>query len=137
MPVVEPEDQELKKKPKHHHLEIEPDELVREQFGGFVHFLRDYAVVGLAVGFIIGVQAQALIKQLIESFITPLLNVLVGEHFQDKSLTISLGDNTSKFTYGKFLYVLLNFVVVMIFIYLLVKLFRLDKLTKKPGAKKK
>jgi large conductance mechanosensitive channel len=138
MPVVDPEDQELKKKPKHHHhLELEPDELVREQVGGFVHFLRDYAVVGLAVGFIIGVQAQTVIKQLIESFITPLINVLVGENFQNKSLTISSGENTSKLAYGKFLYVLLNFVIVMLFIYLLVKLFKLDKLNKKPEPKKK
>jgi large conductance mechanosensitive channel len=137
MPVLDSE-KPLKPTKPHHHLDLsESDELVREQVGGFVHFLRDYAVVGLAVGFIIGVQAQTVIKQTVESFITPLLNVLVGENFQDKSLSVSLGENSSKLAWGKFLYVLLNFVLVMLFIYALVKLFRLDKLNKKDHPKKK
>jgi len=40
----------------------EPDELVRRQFGGFVNFIREKAVVGLAVGFVIGQQAQGFIN---------------------------------------------------------------------------
>jgi hypothetical protein len=34
----------------------EPDEVVKRQVGGFVHFMREKAVVGLAVGFIVGQQ---------------------------------------------------------------------------------
>jgi large conductance mechanosensitive channel len=136
MPVEDPEHGELNKKPKHHHLEIEPDDLVREQVGGFVHFLRDYAVVGLAVGFIIGQQAQFLIKQLIDSFVTPILNVLIGESVQSKSFTISSGDHSGEITWGKFIYVLFNFVFVMIFIYLVVKLFKFDKHKKHHELKK-
>jgi large conductance mechanosensitive channel len=125
---------------KHHHMMmVEPDDLVREQARGFLHFLRDYAVVGLAVGFIIGQQAQFLIKQLIDSFVTPLLNVIIGESVQNKSVTISSGDHSGEITWGKFVYVLFNFIFVMIFIYIVVKLLKLDKLKdadKKKKAKK-
>jgi large conductance mechanosensitive channel len=115
---------------------LEPDDLVREQVGGFIHFLRDYAVVGLAIGFIIGQQAQTVIKQLIDSFVTPVLNVLIGENFQKNAFTISAGSHHESVTWGKFAYVLLNFVFVMIFIYGLVKLFKLDKLVLKKKTKK-
>lgn len=118
------------------HAEHEHDDLVREQVDGFVHFLRNYAVVGLAVGFIIGQQAQTVIKQLIDSFITPLLNVLIGENFQKKAFIITAGSHHESVTWGKFVYVLLNFVFVMIFIYGLVKLFKLDKLVVKKKTKK-
>jgi len=119
---------------KRHHTALrEPDDLVREQVGGFVHFLHDYAVVGLAVGFIIGLQAQTVVKQLVDSFVTPLLNVLLGESVQRKSFTIASGNHSGQITWGKFVYVLFNFIFVMIFIYLLVKLFKFDKL----AAKKK
>lgn len=114
----------------------EPDDLVREQVDGFVNFLRHYAVVGLAVGFIIGQQAQMVMKQLIDSFITPLLNVLIGENFQKKAFAISAGGHHESVTWGKFAYVLLNFVFVMIFIYGLVKLFKLDTVVLKKKKKK-
>jgi large conductance mechanosensitive channel len=129
----------LDKHGKEHHrmLMVEPDDLVREQVGGFFNFLKDYAVVGLAIGFIIGQQAQFVIKQLVDSFITPLINVLIGEKFQDKAATISLGDNTGSVTWGKFVYMLVNFIFVMIVIYAAVKLFKLDKLVTKKDDKKK
>ena len=121
---------------RRHMVMVEPDDLVREQFGGFIHFLKDYAVVGLAVGFIIGQQAQFLIKALIDSFVTPLLNVVIGESVQSKSFTISSGNHSGEITWGKFVYVLFNFIFVMIFIYVIVKLLKLDKL-KAADEKKK
>lgn len=108
----------------------DPDEMVREQLGGFIKFLRDHAVVGVAIGFIVGLQAQTLIKQLVDSFITPLLTLLVGPDLQHKEL-VTHGANPVVFAWGKFLYTLSDFLVVLLFIYLVVKLFRLDKLDKK------
>jgi len=123
---------------KRHHKMIvlsESDDLVREQVGGFLNFLRDYAVVGLAIGFIIGQQAQFVIKQLVDSFITPVINFLIGAKVQDKVLEIGSGNHSASIAWGKFLYVLLNFVFVMIFIYAMVKILKLDKLIKPKDAK--
>lgn len=59
----------------------EPDEAVKRQVDGFVTFLREKAVVGLAVGFIIGQQAQGLIKQLVDSFSKPIFTSLCAVSF--------------------------------------------------------
>lgn len=121
---------------KHPHIRVvfdDPDEIVKRQVGGFVHFLREKAVVGLAVGFIIGQQAQAVIKQLVDSFISPVLNIIVGSKLQDRMLTIA-GET---FSWGKFAYVFINFLFILLSIYVIIKIFKLDKLDlPKDGAKK-
>ncbi len=111
------------------------DEAVKRQFGGFVHFLREKAVVGLAVGFIIGQQAQGLIKQLVDSFINPILNLIVGSKLQDR--VFEVGGKT--FSWGKFTYVFINFLFVILAVYILIKFFKLDKLDlpKESDKKKK
>lgn len=113
----------------------EPDEVVRRQVGGFVHFMREKAVVGLAVGFIVGQQAQGLIKQLVDSFINPWLNIIVGSKLQERKAYI--GDEP--FAWGKFMYVFINFLFVLLAIYIIIKFFKLDKLDlpKEKGTKKK
>jgi len=106
------------------------DDMMREQLGGFVNFLREHAVVGVAIGFIVGLQAQTLIKQLVASFITPLFTLVVGQNLQNDRITIH-GTNPIVFAWGSFLYTLADFVVVLLFIYLVVKILQLDKLDKK------
>ena len=108
----------------------EPDDLMRVQLGGFINFLSEHAVVGVAIGFIVGLQAQTLIKQLVSSFVTPLFSLLVGQNLQNDRITIH-GTDPVVFAWGAFLYTLADFVVVLLFIYLVVKIFRLDKLDKK------
>ncbi|HPR09294.1 MscL family protein [Candidatus Saccharibacteria bacterium] len=102
----------------------DPDELFKKQVGGFVHFLREKAVVGLAVGFIIGQQAQGVIKQLVDSFINPWMNLLIGSRLQDRVGRVG----GEVFAWGKFIYVFINFVFVILAIYIIMKLFKLDKL---------
>jgi large-conductance mechanosensitive channel len=109
----------------------EPDDLMREQLGGFLNFLSEHAVVGVAIGFIVGLQAQTLIKQLVTSFITPLFTLLIGKNLNKDQIGIHSGTGTVWFTWGAFIYTLADFVVVLLFIYLVVKIFRLDKLDKK------
>lgn len=109
------------------------EELVKEQVGGFVQFLREKAVVGLAVGFIVGQQAQGLIKQLVDSFINPWLTIIVGSKLQERTATIA----GEPFAWGKFVYVCVNFLFVLLAIYLLIKLLKLDKLDAPAKTKKK
>ena len=109
----------------------DPDEMVREQLGGFIQFLRDHAVVGVAIGFIVGLQAQTLIKQLVDSFITPFLTLLMGHDLQHRSFALGSGVDQVRFPWGAFVYALVDFLVVLLFIYLVVKLFKLDRLDKK------
>jgi large-conductance mechanosensitive channel len=99
--------------------------------GGFFNFLREHSVVSLAVGFAIATQAQALIKQLITSFIDPLYGLLFnGDKLSQKMLTAHFHGRTQQFGWGIFVYTLIDFLFVLLFIYLIIKLFNLDKLDK-------
>lgn len=105
---------------------LDADDVVKDQVGGFVNFLREHAIVGLAVGFIIGQQAQGVVKQLVDSFITPALVLIFGSSFKNQSITIG----EAKFTWGLMLYALINLLFVLATIYALIKIFNLDKLDK-------
>ena len=134
--VVQTKDGEIKitqpKGKKHPHVTVllESDELVKEQVGGFVNFLRERGVVGLAVGFIIGLQAQTLMKQMVDSFLTPLLDFWF-RNLSGKQITLHTDTTVLALTWGKFVYSLITFLFVLLFVYLIVKILRLDKLDKK------
>jgi large conductance mechanosensitive channel protein len=120
---------------KHHHrgvtVLLEPDELVREQATGFANFLRDYAVVGLATGFIIGQEANTVVKQLVASFIQPWLQVLFGSQLTTRVAILHHDHTPIQVQWGTFVYDLVEFFFVVVSIYLVIKLFRLDKLKKR------
>lgn len=97
---------------------------------GFVEFLKEYAVVGLAVGFIIGLQAQTLVKQLVSSFIDPAFHLFFGQALQARTFTLHFGDRYANFGWGAFVYGLFSFFFVLAAIYAIVKVFALDKFNK-------
>lgn len=99
--------------------------------GGFMNFLREHTVVTLAVGFAIATQAQALIKQLITSFIDPLFGLLFnGKKLSNMTFTLHFHHRSAQFGWGIFIYTLIDFLFVLLAIYLIVKIFNLDKLEK-------
>ena len=106
---------------------MDADDAVKDQVNGFVDFLRERAVVGLAIGFVAGTQAQAVVKQLIDSFITPAFTLIFGSALQKQKFTIG----EAQFGWGMMVYALINLFFVLAAIYILVKLFKLDKLDKK------
>lgn len=97
---------------------------------GFVNFLREQAVVGLAVGFIIGTQAQTVVKQLVASFVDPLFTLFFGKELSERTFTLTFHGRTADFSWGAFVYMLLNFLFVILAIYVVIKFFKLDKLDK-------
>lgn len=112
---------------------LESDEVLRGQVGGFTNFLREYAVVGLAVGFVVGQQANAVAKQLVTSFVDPLVKVWFGQDLSSRTLIVHHHNAPVQIPWGAFVYTLFEFFVVVAAIYLIIKLFRLDKL-KKPKS---
>ena len=114
---------------KRPHVSVIVTPELAEPVHGFVNFLREHAVVGVAVGFIIGLQAQTLMKQLVDSFLTPLLNLFLGD-LSKKQLMLSLGSKTATFAWGKFVYSLVAFLFVLLAVYIIIKLLKLDRLEK-------
>jgi len=123
-----------KDSPWHHQPNVkvllQSDDLVREQMGGFANFLREYAVIGLAIGFVVGQQANAVAKSVVDTFMNPWIQILFGQKLSARAATFHHNGEPVKLPWGAFVYTLIEFFFVLIVIYLLIKLFRLDKLKK-------
>jgi large-conductance mechanosensitive channel len=102
--------------------------------GGFVDFLREYTVVTLAIGFVVAQQVQGLVKQLFNAFVDPFSKLLFGTALSQRTFTLHFHTRAANFAWGDFAYGLINFIFVLIVIYIIVKVFQLDKL--KPKDKK-
>jgi len=114
-----------KRKAKHN-----PATVVVQEFNpvdGFVMFLREHAIVGLAVGFAIATQVQALVKQLIASFIDPMYGLFFSQKLSDKTVILHWHGRAQVFAWGAFAYTLLDFVFIIGVIYAIIKVFNLDK----------
>jgi large conductance mechanosensitive channel protein len=102
-------------------------------FGGFMDFVREQGVVGLAVGLVLGIQVKAVVDQIVASFINPLLGlILPGKGaLGQKTFSLTWSNKTDDFAYGAFINVLISFLVITALVYLIVKVLKLDKLDKK------
>jgi len=98
--------------------------------------LRKNGVVALAVGFVIATQVQVLAKQLISSFIDPLFTLIFGSKLSTRSFTVTVSGNTATFSWGAFIYGLINFLFVVLCLYIIIKVFKLDRLDAKEEEKK-
>jgi large conductance mechanosensitive channel len=91
----------------------------------FMEFVRKQGVVGLAVGFIVGLATAAVVTSLVESLINPIIGAILGKGSLD-TLTFTIGD--AVFTYGAFIGVLINFVIILAVVYIIFKVLGLEKL---------
>lgn len=98
--------------------------------GGFVDFLREYTVVTLAIGFVVAQQVQGLVRQLVNAFIDPFSKLLFGTALSQRTFTLHFHDRAANFAWGDFMYGVVDFLFVLIVIYLIIKMFRLDNLKK-------
>jgi large conductance mechanosensitive channel protein len=116
---------------------ITEEELIGRQVSGFVGFLREKAVVGQAVAFVVATQVQSVVKQFVSSFLDPLTQVLFGATLSSQKFVAH--DNQGQpvsFMWGQFVYVLIDFFVVVLAIYVIIKVFKLDKFERKVKEKK-
>ncbi len=92
---------------------------------GFVQFIREQGVVGLAVGFILGGAVSKMVSSLVTHIINPLVGLALGKvNLLDK--VVSIGN--ANVHYGAFLSTLVDFVIIAAVIYFGVKAMKLDKL---------
>lgn len=107
----------------------------RTSESGFLTFVREQGVVGLAIGLVIGTQVKTLVDQLIVSFINPLVGLILpgqGDLTQKKfTVTVDSLNKTAVFAWGQFVYVLISFLAVAAIIYYIIHGLKLDKIDKK------
>jgi large conductance mechanosensitive channel len=100
---------------------------------GFIEFIRDKGVVGLAVGFILGGAVAKLVSALVNDIINPLLGIVLGATKGLTSAYLQIGP--AKVMYGDFINTLIDFLVVALVVYFGVVGLGLDKLDKHPSDK--
>lgn len=96
---------------------------------GFIEFVRDQGVVGLAVGFILGGAVSKLVAALVEDIISPVLALGLSNVQNLQSAYVEIG--AARIMWGNFLNVFIDFIVVALVVYFGVKWLKLDKLDKK------
>ncbi len=107
---------------------------------GFVDFVREQGVVGLAVGLILGVAAKSVIDSFVNNIINPIIGLLTGGvSLEHKTWCIdhTAGVCTSTLKYGQFISDIISFLIVAFVVYMIVKMLKLDRLDKKKEEEKK
>ena len=96
---------------------------------GFISFVREQGVIGLAVGFILGGAVSDLIKSLIDNIINPVLGIALNQvDGLSKAYFPIFG---AKIMYGAFISTLINFAVIAAVVYVSIRQLKLDRLDKK------
>lgn len=98
--------------------QIKPAEPKKKFTSELFEFLKEYSVIGLAIGVITAQISKDLIDSVVKGLFMPFINLfLPGEKFSN--LVFTIGD--SKFDFGSVFNALLTFLIVLIILYLVVK----------------
>ncbi len=104
-------------------------QLTEKKMKGFMNFIREQGVVGLAVGFILGGAVSKVVAALVTDIINPLLGLAMGKVGGLKEAVLNVG--SAKIMYGDLIGVVIDFLVIAAVVYFGVKWLKLDKLDKK------
>ena len=102
---------------------------IKENINGFINFIREQGVIGLAVGVILGGSVTKVVSSLVTDIINPVLGIFLGasKELKERSWEVS----GVKIMYGNFLNTFIDFMTIALVVYFLVKLMQVDKLDKK------
>lgn len=100
----------------------------------FLNEFRDFAVKGnalsLAIGVIIGTAFTAIVNSIVNDIFMPVIGMITGGiDISALSLTVGSGENAAVLKYGVFLNSVVNFIIIAMLLFLLVK--ALNKLHRK------
>lgn len=103
---------------------------------GFIEFIRTQGVVGLAVGLAIGTAAGDTVKKLVEGFISPIVQFIVGSQagLEAAVVHVSLFGRSADFKWGAFVSSAITLIATAFVIYLIIHFAKLDRIDKKKDA---
>ncbi len=85
----------------------------------FVGFIKKFGVIGLAIGVVIGGAVSKLVGSLVEDVVTPIVGIFLGG-VDFSSLVLEVGKSQIK--YGLFITSLIDFLILLLVVYIAVKL---------------
>lgn len=101
---------------------------------GFINFIREQGVVGLAIGFILGGSITKVVTSLVNDIINPSIGILLGGAGDLKDNYLQVGG--AKIMYGNFIATVIDFLLVALVMYIGVKILQVDRLDRKKEAQK-
>lgn len=96
----------------------------KQAFGGFLEFVRERGVMGLAIGFVLGSAVQKVVSAFVTDIVNPFVGLFLGR--ADGIKTFAVG----QFLIGDFIMVTIDFLILCLIIYAVFKLLGLEKLDK-------
>lgn len=108
---------------------------VKKQVRGFMHFVRQQGVVGLAVGLMLGTAVKSFVDSIVLNLVNPFIGFLMGDvDLNDKIICLgtktdsATGICTNSLAYGKVLTNLISFISVAAIVYFFVRGLKLDRI---------
>lgn len=104
------------------------------QAAGFLNFIREQGVIGLAVGLAVGAAAGASVKSIVDNFINPIVGfILGGKDLSSLVWNTGLKHGTTElvFGWGTIASSLLTLAATAFVVYLVIHAAKLDRLDKK------
>ncbi len=106
----------------------------------FKKFISRGNVMAMAVGVIIGGAFTAIVNSLVNDIFMPVLSLItVGLDIAGMSVSFGIGENAAQLNYGAFLSAVINFLLIALVVFCIVKLLNTakDKVMKKPEEEPK
>ncbi len=102
-----------------------------KQLDGFMIFIREQGVVGLAVGLILGGAVSKFVTAIIEDVVNPIVGVVLGSTAGLSSMKMMIPGTNAAIKYGDLISKALDFIVIAAVVYYVVHGLGLDKADKK------
>ena len=89
----------------------------------FMDFLQTFGVIGLAIGFIIGVASGGLVSALVRDIINPLIGLFLPGDLStlNYSTNATLSGKQVTFYYGDFISQIINFLIIALVVFIAYK----------------
>lgn len=97
----------------------------------FAKFVREKGVIGLAVGIIAGGAVTKVVTALVDDLINPLIGILLGKAGSLSEYIFTIPGTTAIIKWGNLVSVLIDFMAILLVIYLVFIKSPLNKLDKK------
>jgi large conductance mechanosensitive channel len=102
---------------------------MQKHLEGFMEFVKEQGVVGVAIAFVVGAAITKLVAAFVTDIVNPFIGLFLGQLGNIQALVINIGP--AQFMIGDFLSALIDFLVIMLVVYVGFKLLKLEKLDKK------
>jgi large conductance mechanosensitive channel len=97
---------------------------------GFFDFLKSQGVIGLAVAFILGAALTKMVTALVNDVINPVLGPILGAAKELRQVSVQIGPVV--LPWGDFVATTIDFLIIALVVYLLVKGLGMEKAEPKP-----